>query len=157
MWGISFHKILEIQQQKKTFFFLNLYFLSDNFNLWVSCVFYCFIVKYFLTFYYFDHYFLYYIFVSMYTSSINLTTSVPMRNPFSKWINCFNMWFVASTAACLAGLQSTQYREQGPALRPLPAFVLRLWFGPRCLRPHSSPISEARHCCHPLKPEEKWW
>lgn len=80
------------------------------------------------------------------------------------------MWFVSqlaftsqvlshslrSTAVCLAGLQSTQYREQGPARRPLPAFVLKLWFGPRCLEPHSNPLREVRRCCHPGKSEEKW-
>lgn len=95
----------------------------------------------------------------------------PNIQPSLIWINSFNMWFVCqlsftsqvlshglrSTALCLAGLQSIQYREQGPARRPLPAFVLKLWFGPRCLRAHSSLMSEVRHCCHPGNWETWRW
>lgn len=57
-----------------------------------------------------------------------------------------------STAVCLALLQSTQRSRAQPVA--LPAFVLMLWFGPRCLGPHSSPLREVRHCCHPGKSEE---
>ncbi len=56
-----------------------------------------------------------------------------------------------SSAVCLAGLQSTQRSRALPVA--LPAFVLKLWFGPRCLGPHSSPLREVRHCCHPGKCE----
>lgn len=43
---------------------------------------------------------------------------------------------------------TAQGAGRDPAHQPLPAFVLMLWFGPRCLRPHSNAVSEARHGCH---------
>jgi len=66
--------------------------------------------------------------------------------------NYFYMWFakqlaftprvpshsLRSTAVRLAGLQSSQRSWALPVA--LPAFVLKLWFGPRCLGPHSSPL-----------------